>query len=117
MASHTFHPDSHEFGLADGCPRCDEHAKEPFLSLDDVNLRELVRAVKGDEEPRSLNEDDAMAHVAIALRQAARLDVVNNLEVERLETELVKVSSVMTEYMDVVDLGDLAGSLRRHFSS
>ena len=40
--SHTIHPDSHEHGLADDCPRCAEHAEHPLTSLDARNLRTLV---------------------------------------------------------------------------
>lgn len=37
MASHDYHPDTHEHGLADGCARCDELATRP-LELDDENF-------------------------------------------------------------------------------
>jgi len=40
MASHAYHEDTHEFGLADDCPRCAEHAAHP-VTLDDQNLAAL----------------------------------------------------------------------------
>lgn len=40
MTSHSFHEDSHEAGLADDCPRCQEHALEP-TGLDAQNLRRI----------------------------------------------------------------------------
>lgn len=39
---HTIHPDSHDEGLADGCPRCAQHAADPFAGLDDRNLQVLI---------------------------------------------------------------------------
>lgn len=38
---HTDHPDVHTHGLADGCPRCEEHAENP-TSLDARMLGALV---------------------------------------------------------------------------
>lgn len=43
MASHGPHPDSHTHGLADGCPRCQEHAEHPERGLDRDNIRRLLR--------------------------------------------------------------------------
>jgi hypothetical protein len=39
---HTFHPDTHEAGLASGCPRCHEHSLDPVASLDRRNLARLL---------------------------------------------------------------------------
>jgi hypothetical protein len=59
MASHTPHPDTHEHGLADGCPRCDELAERP-LELDHENMLnawDRMLAVEwGNERYRSGNE-------------------------------------------------------------
>ena len=41
MTTHTDHPDSHEFGLADGCPRCAEHAEQPERGMDKENARRI----------------------------------------------------------------------------
>jgi hypothetical protein len=63
MSTHTFHPDTHRYGLVDGCPRCAEHAAHPASSLDDENLATLrERAVKG-LPPRSDAEAVAMANL------------------------------------------------------
>jgi hypothetical protein len=64
MASHTYHPDTHEFGLADDCDRCAEHATRPH-ELDDQNLAALwlrmldVEFGPGDASYRSKNEAKA----------------------------------------------------------
>lgn len=65
--SHTFHPPTIDAGLADGCPRCDEHAAHPLESLDSANLRQLWDRMIGLEyqdddacRPRSENEGRAM---------------------------------------------------------
>lgn len=62
MSVHSYHPDTHTHGLADGCERCAEHAENPFLSLDQLNLLSLQeRVAKGwparsDNERRAMNE-------------------------------------------------------------
>jgi len=63
MATHTEHPDSHQYGLADDCPRCAEHAKDPGLGLDNANLSKLIQRVEEDLPPRSHNEAIAMAYI------------------------------------------------------
>lgn len=60
MTAHTPHPDTHEYGLADGCPRCAEHAEHPFESLDAANLAVLVHRLAVGLGPRSENEARAM---------------------------------------------------------
>jgi hypothetical protein len=60
---HTFHPDTHTHGLADGCPRCTEHAQHPEASLDDRNLAELRIRLKYGLEARSSNESIAMTNL------------------------------------------------------
>lgn len=42
MTTHTYHEDSHTHGLADGCPRCEEHAEHPERNLDSRNLKRLM---------------------------------------------------------------------------
>lgn len=73
MGSHTFHPDSHEAGLADDCPRCTEHGEHPFDGLDDRNLMMLAHRVEADLEPRSENEGRAMREVERVMLCARRL--------------------------------------------
>lgn len=64
MTMHSFHPDMHEHGLADGCERCAEHAADPVRGLDDLNLIALVERTQAwmreAEFPRSDTERDAM---------------------------------------------------------
>jgi hypothetical protein len=79
---HTQHPDSHEHGLADGCPRCAEHAVDPVASLDDQNFDLLVgRTVlwmQDQEFPRSDTEKAAMrvieSHLVFCRRMGWRPD-------------------------------------------
>jgi hypothetical protein len=73
MSQHTYHPDSHEYGLADECPRCEEHGRHPIESLDGANLNALVERVRNDEESRSENEAAAMRVIENLLRQVERL--------------------------------------------
>lgn len=77
MSAHTYHPDTHEHGLADDCERCEEHAEHPILTLDSENLHELVRRVVAGEEGRSRNEREAMSRVKRALDEACALAVAN----------------------------------------
>lgn len=73
MTMHTKHPDSHEHGLADGCPRCAKHADDPFLSLDDRNLKALADRttawMRDEQFPRSGTEKTAMRNMERALVQ------------------------------------------------
>lgn len=73
MTSHSFHPDSHEHGLADGCPRCAEHAEHPFENLDSPNLRALWIRMAAELYPRSDNEARAMRVLEDHARHAERL--------------------------------------------
>jgi hypothetical protein len=78
MTVHSYHPDTHEHGLADGCERCAELAADPFAGLDDENLRLLAgRAVlwmRDEVYPRSQNEALALRAVERALTAARRLE-------------------------------------------
>src|SRR3989337_915723 len=73
MAAHTLHPDSHEYGLADDCPRCAEHARDPGQGLDDRNLSSIIQRVEEDLPPRSRNEAVAMAYVRNVQRFGERV--------------------------------------------
>ena len=68
MTTHNLHKDTHEYGLADGCPRCREHAADPFAGLDDENLFNLYARVRTKEDARSLNEALAMDEVRRVMR-------------------------------------------------
>src|SRR3990167_7400686 len=80
MATHSYHDGITEFGLADECERCSEHAQDPFRTLDDENIRMLVGLVvdyiNGDTpwNPRSTNEAIAMRAVERVIQYAKRLD-------------------------------------------
>lgn len=63
MTTHSYHPDSHEYGLADGCPRCDEHARNPEQGLDSRNIANLRERIDKGLEPRSNNEKLAMINL------------------------------------------------------
>lgn len=73
MPSHTYHLDTHEHGLADECPRCNEHAEHPFESLDTRNLRNLVSRVEQDLGARSANEAKAMEEIQLTIFRCALL--------------------------------------------
>ena len=80
MSSHTYHPSIHEHGLADGCPRCAEHAETPWLSLDNENLEALVRRTQKwrrdpfAARPRTENEHKAMRKIEQHLRILDRIE-------------------------------------------
>jgi hypothetical protein len=63
MAQHTYHPDSHEHGLADDCPRCAEHAADPVAGLDTALLANLHDRIRRDLPGRSANERTAMLNL------------------------------------------------------
>lgn len=58
---HTWHPDTHTHGLADGCPRCDQHAEHPEASLDRQNQALLRLRIEKGLPARSANEAKAMS--------------------------------------------------------
>jgi hypothetical protein len=67
VSVHTRHAPSLAAGLADGCPRCAEHAEHPLESLDSAHLRALWERMVGFEYqddhaclPRTENEARAM---------------------------------------------------------
>ena len=78
---HTLHPDTHEFGLADDCERCAQHAEHPFDSLDNDNLRRLYYRVVEEQEPRSETEATAMTAVQTFRRQLRRLEAAMEVTV------------------------------------
>jgi hypothetical protein len=78
--THTVHEDVHTHGLADGCPRCVQHAENPLRDLDDTVVRSLMLRVINGEEPRSENERIAMFEVKLALQQACRLAWLNPVQ-------------------------------------
>jgi len=75
MTAHIYHEDIHELGLMDGCPRCEEHGKEPFIGLDHRMLASLIQRVENWDGnfPRSKNECSAMRAVERAISQARAL--------------------------------------------
>ena len=79
MSTHGFHPDTHEHGLADDCPRCTEHAEHPLDSLDVENLRALLARINADYAARSENEARAMQNLERTMREAGRLNLLDLL--------------------------------------
>ena len=53
---HSLHPDVYEYGLADGCERCHEHALHPRMSLDEPLLKQLREIVETGAPARSKTE-------------------------------------------------------------
>lgn len=78
MTSHTLHPDTHEHGLADDCPRCAELAVDPFTYMDDRNLVLLydrtLSWMRDEEFPRSDTERDAMRVMEYVIVRVRNLD-------------------------------------------
>ncbi len=90
---HTPHPDPHTHGLADDCPRCAEHAENPWYTLDQRNLRAIVDRTLAyrfgghytrhgietdspfgsDLSPRSEVEAIAMANVMTLLERVGKI--------------------------------------------
>jgi len=83
MSSYTRHPDSHTHGLADDCPRCAEHADDPFASLDPENLTKLydrtVQWMNDDSLPRSDTELMAMRVVETTIYRIEKLQQIGVL--------------------------------------
>ena len=72
--THTVHTDVSVAGLADGCPRCLEHAADPVRDLDLENLRFIVNlAANRDLRPRSDAEGRAAANVLTAMERFGRI--------------------------------------------
>jgi hypothetical protein len=76
VATHTNHPDVHEHGLADGCPRCTEQAHLPFRTLDRRALAGIIARLAAKLPSRSENEGAAMQKVGEAIEHARLLDEV-----------------------------------------
>jgi hypothetical protein len=73
MSIHTIHPDVHENGLSDDCPRCEEHSKDPFFGLDNRMLADLSTRVVNLDMPRSENEGMAMNELREVMFHAEKL--------------------------------------------
>lgn len=78
--THTIHPSINEHGLADNCPRCAEHAEQPWFSLDNANLEALIRRTQAwrrdssQSPPRSQTELTAMLKIEQHLRILERME-------------------------------------------
>lgn len=85
MTAHIQHSRIVEHGLVDDCARCVEIARDPFIYLDDGNLRELVARTRlwmrdeGDCYPRSDTERDAMRLMETTLRRITSLQMIGAL--------------------------------------
>lgn len=83
MSTHTVHQDIHSHGLADGCPRCEEHSHNPLATLDDKVITNLLRRVASGEPGRSDNEDTAMLNIKQVLDGTAALGRLDHKAVAR----------------------------------
>ncbi len=75
MSAHTFHPDPHEHGLADDCPRCAEQAADPVNGLDERNLTRLLE-LSFDPDRRwsaTYNDQVAIANLLNVLDRAGHI--------------------------------------------
>ena len=73
MTIHSYHPDTHRYGLSADCERCHEHALRPLDGLDDVNLHNLYLRITEGLKPRSSNEAIAMLRLADAMEASERV--------------------------------------------
>lgn len=73
MTTHNHFTSIRELGLADHCPRCDEHAERPFDGLDDDNMEALVDRIADVLDPRSKNEAIAMYRITTVISKANKL--------------------------------------------
>ena len=89
MASHSLHPDSHAHGLADGCPRCDEHAKDPLAGLDNENIGVLAKRIALGWTPRSTNERKAMENLGLVRSQPDALPEIAFFDADLRRRELI----------------------------
>jgi hypothetical protein len=71
VSVHTPHPPIETAGLHDGCPRCDEHARDPFATLDESTLRHLGLRIHQGRPARSDNEARAMAVLNRAMQHTS----------------------------------------------
>lgn len=77
MSTHYHSEDIEEYGLQDGCERCDEHAAHPLDTLDDSNVWILLERIRHNVPARSDNEAEAMRNIKTAQRHADRLKLFN----------------------------------------
>lgn len=87
--SHSIHRDIHEHGLQDNCPECHDHAMEPWYTLDETMLSNLIHRNffyrwgykvdaslrREDYEPRSDTEALAMANITNVMERVGKLFV------------------------------------------
>lgn len=78
MTMHRYHPDPERGDpedaiLWDDCERCTQHARGPFISLDDDNVRALyargIAVEEGDEYYRTRTEGRAAQDVYLTARR------------------------------------------------
>lgn len=100
MATHTFHPDTHENGLADGCPRCDELAAQP-LNLDSENMlsawsRMLEVEFRDEGGYRSVNEKalcSRLFEIALFLQRYTPIDPH-----EAVQSPAASIANIVPDY-------------------
>lgn len=78
--------------LADNCPRCEEHAMNPFMSLDDSHLARLYHVIVKQEEGIIVNIPTQNDLIAIGKIK----DVVNSYKrLERAYKGYYSVSEIL----------------------
>ena len=80
---HTYHDNTLIHGLADGCPRCDEHAADPMRALDDPHIADLIQRCQDGLPYRTDNEALAMNEIKFHMERARRM-VHLGLRIEQL---------------------------------
>lgn len=81
MSMHTRHEGMPENAvLADNCPRCEEHARDPFAALDDSHLARLLEKIDKVKVDGIVNESTndwiAINHILDVRNKADRLNRV-----------------------------------------
>jgi hypothetical protein len=72
VSTHSYHKDGDHI-LYDNCPRCEEHAMNPW-ELDHETFRDLVKmTIEGPSIDTTNNEAIAAGQILIAINRAQRL--------------------------------------------
>ena len=74
MTVHIIHKSIKDSGLADGCARCSEIAKNPFAGLDNGNLSNLYHRTNAGDRGRTTNERVAMQVMMKAILNAQAIE-------------------------------------------
>lgn len=101
MTMHNNHENMPETAvLADDCPRCEEHARDPFKALDDSHLGRLVvmdrEFLRNPIRPATTNDWIAMTKIREVINMYERAQkcaaLVNN------ETRRKRVNAILSKF-------------------